>query len=108
MDHLVLQMLSIIRRLVDNDHSPPGAMLTLHAVAEKENGWITVVNSMVRVIPIGDPLGPAVMLLLLDECPLPTKESVAEFLAEWPLTKRTSQSGELHGKEEEVEEKRTT
>ena len=47
-----------------------------------------------QVIPLSDPLGPAVMLLLLDECPLPTKESVAEFLAHWPLTKQSSQSGE--------------
>jgi len=46
------------------------------------------------VIPLDDPLGPAVMLLLLDECPLPTKELIAEFLANYPLNKSFSQSGQ--------------
>jgi hypothetical protein len=45
----------------------------LHMIADKEKGWLTVVNSMINVIPIDDPLGPAVILLLLDDCPLPTK-----------------------------------
>ncbi len=32
-------------------------------------------QSLIRVIPLDDPLGPAVITLLLDECPLPTKVS---------------------------------
>lgn len=51
-----------------------------------DEGWLEVVQSLIRVIPLEDPLGPAVITLLLDECPLPTKVSlkhmnlsVAEF-----------------------------
>ena len=45
----------------------------LHKIADKEDGWLQVVQSMVDVIPIVDPLGPANITLLLDDCPLPTK-----------------------------------
>ena len=48
-------------------------MLTLHKIADKETGWLAVVHSLISVIPMEDPLGPAVITLLLDECPLPTK-----------------------------------
>ncbi len=48
-------------------------MLRLHAIAETENGWLAVVVSMVEVIPMEDPLGPANITLLLDDCPLPSK-----------------------------------
>ena len=50
-------------------------MLILHSIADKESGWLTVVRSMVQVIPLDDPLGPAVITLLLDDCPLPSKVS---------------------------------
>ena len=45
----------------------------IHKIADKEDGWLQVVQSMVEVIPIHDPLGPANITLLLDDCPLPTK-----------------------------------
>ena len=45
----------------------------IHKIADKEDGWLQVVQSMVEVIPIEDPLGPANITLLLDDCPLPTK-----------------------------------
>ncbi len=48
-------------------------MLTLQKMADQEDGWLKVVQSVVQVIPLDDPLGPAVITLLLDECPLPTK-----------------------------------
>lgn len=50
-------------------------MLILHESADCDQGWMTVVKSLIRVIPLADPLGPAVIALLLDECPLPTKVS---------------------------------
>ncbi len=34
---------------------------------------LQLVKSFVNVIPVCDPLGPAVMSLLLDDCPLPTR-----------------------------------
>lgn len=48
-------------------------MLVLHKIAEKESGWVSAVLAMIRKIPLSDPLGPAVIILLLDECALPTK-----------------------------------
>ncbi|XP_076244487.1 RING finger and SPRY domain-containing protein 1 [Calliopsis andreniformis] len=75
-DKLVLETLSVVGSLVDNEQEPPPAMLKLHAIADKEDGWIQVVISMVNVIPMHNPLGPSVITLLLDDCPLPSKESV--------------------------------
>ena len=49
----------------------------LHKIADKEDGWLHVVQSMVDVIPIVDPLGPANITLLLDDCPLPTKVRIS-------------------------------
>ncbi|ESO85848.1 hypothetical protein LOTGIDRAFT_130506 [Lottia gigantea] len=78
-DSLVLETLSLIRTLVDNDQEPPQAMLALHKIAEKDSGWLEVVKSLIRGIPLTDPLGPAVITLLLDEFPLPTKEALMEL-----------------------------
>ncbi|XP_018016845.1 uncharacterized protein LOC108673512 [Hyalella azteca] len=75
----VLETLHVIRSLVDNDQEPPASMLHLHNVADKESGWLSVVQSMVAVIPLDDPLGPAVITLLLDDCPLPSKETLGEL-----------------------------
>uniref|UniRef100_UPI00358E9505 RING finger and SPRY domain-containing protein 1 n=1 Tax=Myxine glutinosa TaxID=7769 RepID=UPI00358E9505 len=78
-DSLVLDTLAVIRTLVDNDQEPPYSMLALHELAEKELGWLEVVQSLIRVIPLEDPLGPAVITLLLDECPLPTKDALQKL-----------------------------
>lgn len=51
-------------------------MVLLHNIADYEEGWIQVVNSLISVIPLQDPLSPSVITLLLDDCPLPSKESV--------------------------------
>lgn len=78
-DKYVLDTLAVIRTLVDNDQEPPPSMLKLHTIADKEAGWLVVVRSMVQVIPLHDPLGPAVITLLLDDCPLPSKETVVHL-----------------------------
>ncbi|XP_055892147.1 RING finger and SPRY domain-containing protein 1-like [Biomphalaria glabrata] len=78
-DRLVLETLSVIRTLVDNAQEPPLAMLILHKIADCDQGWLNVVKSLIRVIPMEDPLGPAVIALLLDECPLPTKDALLEL-----------------------------
>ncbi|KTG31761.1 hypothetical protein cypCar_00005947 [Cyprinus carpio] len=78
-DGLVLDTLAVIRTLVDNDQEPPYSMITLHELAETDDGWLEVVQSLIRVIPLDDPLGPAVITLLLDECPLPTKDALQKL-----------------------------
>ena len=70
---LVLETLRVIRTLVENEQDPPPSLIKLHAIADHEEGWLQLVQSLVDVIPLADPLGPAVMTLLLDDCPLPTK-----------------------------------
>lgn len=56
-----------------SDAEAPASMVKLHRIAELEDGWPMVVMSLVNCIPMQDPLGPAVISLLLDDCPLPTK-----------------------------------
>ncbi|XP_071446628.1 RING finger and SPRY domain-containing protein 1-like [Hetaerina americana] len=92
-DHLVLKTLAVIRTLVENEQEPLPSMMKLHAIADKEEGWIQVVNSMVNVIPMGDPLGPAVITLLLDDCPLPTKDSVLKLSDIFNLSTQSSLKG---------------
>ncbi|KAL7297681.1 hypothetical protein TKK_0009347 [Trichogramma kaykai] len=75
-DKLVLEILGVIGLLVDSEQEPPPAMLKLHNIADKEDGWIQVVSSMVNVIPMFNPLGASVITLMLDDCPLPSKDSV--------------------------------
>lgn len=67
-------------RLFFSEQEPPPSMLHLHNIADKEEGWIQVVNSMINVIPLLEPLGPSVITLLLDDCPLPSKESVFKVM----------------------------
>lgn len=79
-NYLVLETLLVIRTLVENEQEPPPSLTKLHAVADHEEGWLQLVRSLVDVIPLSDPLGPAVMTLLLDDCPLPTKETAVRCL----------------------------
>lgn len=50
----------------------------LHDITDKPNGWIQLVKSLIRVVPIEHAMGPSVITLLLDDSPLPTKDSVLE------------------------------
>ncbi|KAL2725568.1 RING finger and SPRY domain-containing protein 1-like [Vespula squamosa] len=87
-DILVLETLGVIGSLVDNEQEPPPAMLKLHAIADKEDGWIQVVSSMINVIPMDNPLGPSVITLLLDDGPLPSKDSVLRLSHMFQLSQR--------------------
>jgi len=68
-------------------------MLTLHKIADNEAGWLAVVHSLISVIPMDDPLGPTVITLLLDECPLPSKKAIARLCSSLKLCHSTSVSG---------------
>ncbi|XP_056638627.1 RING finger and SPRY domain-containing protein 1-like [Diorhabda sublineata] len=92
-DMLVLETLGVIATLVDNEQEPPNSMLLLHNIADNEEGWIQVVNSMINVIPMQDPLGPSVITLLLDDCPLPSKESVFKVVNMLDLSKKAAVIG---------------
>ncbi|KAF8368289.1 hypothetical protein PRIPAC_86118 [Pristionchus pacificus] len=79
-NHLILETLSVIRDLVNNDQEPPGSLLKLNLIADKEEGWQMVVRSLIDTVPHEDALGPAVITLFLDESPLPAKEAVSRLL----------------------------
>ncbi len=61
-------------------------MRKLNAITEQESGWLAVISSMVEVIPMEDPLGPANITLLLDDCPLPSKETIHKLVELLGLT----------------------
>lgn len=63
---------------VYSEPEPPSSMVQLHDITDKTTGWIQLVKSLVRVVPIEHPMGPSVIMLLLDDSPLPTKDSVLE------------------------------
>ena len=65
-------------------------MRQLRAIADREEGWLQVVRSMIDVIPLDDPLGPATISVLLDECPLPAKETVVKLVEGMDLPKWTT------------------
>ena len=54
-------------------------MVYLHELSETESGWLDVTQSLVDVIPIADPLGPANITLLLDDSPIPAKVGVGSM-----------------------------
>ncbi|KAK6629470.1 hypothetical protein RUM43_003287 [Polyplax serrata] len=94
-DKLVLETLKSIGSQVEStyDEEPPLAMQKLHALADQEDGWIQVVISMINVIPPSNPLGPSVIVILLDDCPLPTKESVLKLSKIFNLSTDSSIAG---------------
>ncbi|XP_059088719.1 RING finger and SPRY domain-containing protein 1-like [Tigriopus californicus] len=78
-DKLVAKTLESIRNLVDNDQDPPVAMLALNHIAQKELGWFLIIHSMIRCIPAENPLGPATISILMDDCPLPTAATMRKL-----------------------------
>jgi hypothetical protein len=68
-------------------------MMKLHKIADQEEGWLHVVQSMIDVIPMDDSLGPATIILLLDDCPLPTKETVVKLAQVFDLDSDKSKEG---------------
>jgi hypothetical protein len=71
--YYIMTLLYSPLKLFCSDQEAPPSMTKLHAIADQEEGWLEVVQSMVEVIPMQDPLGPANITLLLDDCPLPSK-----------------------------------
>ncbi|KAL0852252.1 hypothetical protein ABMA28_000465 [Loxostege sticticalis] len=95
-DRLVLEMLSLIASFVDNEEESPVSLVKLHVIADKEDGWIQVVSSMVNVIPLEDPFGPSAITILFDDCPLPSKESVRRVTELFELSSQRANTGDLN------------
>lgn len=83
-----------------SEQEPPQSLLSLHNVADHEDGWIQVVKSMVHVIPMSDPLGPSVITLLLDDCPLPSRDSVLKVSKMFNLSTKRAFAGRTNAARE--------
>lgn len=66
--------------LTHSEPDPPSAMAQLHDITDHPDGWTQLVTSMLRVVPIDHPMGPSVIMLLLDDSPLPTKDAVLQVV----------------------------
>ncbi|CAK1588254.1 unnamed protein product [Parnassius mnemosyne] len=95
-DQLVLEILGLIASFVDNDEESPVSLVKLHVIADKEDGWIQVVSSMVNVIPLEDPFGPSAITILLDDCPLPSKDSVIKVTKLFRLSSQRAKAREIN------------
>lgn len=77
-DKLVKETLETVAQIVDNDPEPPSSMVQLHNISCMPKGWLCIVSSLMRVIPMAHAMGPSVITLLLDDSALPSEESVIE------------------------------
>jgi hypothetical protein len=59
-DELVKETLQIISSIVDDEPETPNSMLQLHDITDRPKGWLCLVRSLIRVIPIEHAMGPSV------------------------------------------------
>ncbi|CDW54574.1 SPRY domain containing protein [Trichuris trichiura] len=79
---LILEALTDIRRLHNNDQELPASMVKLNLIVDNEEGWNMVVKQLVQFVPLNSPIAPAVITLFFDESPLPCKAAVTKVLNE--------------------------
>lgn len=56
----------------------PLSIQHLHDLTEKPLGWIELIKSLVRTVPVEHSMGASVITLLMDDSPLPSKDAVME------------------------------
>lgn len=76
-DRLVIDTLESIRPTVLNE--PSDAMQKLHMISETEIGWLVVISSLINKVDLEHPFGSALILLILEDAPLPTKKSIGQL-----------------------------
>ena len=101
---LIDETLYIIRTVVDNDQEPPHAMLVVSRIASREDRWLDVMMALIDRVPINDPLGATVIALLLDECPLPSRELLHQLIKRVCSDNRTRMKNLQNVIEEYIEE----
>ncbi|XP_050683057.1 RING finger and SPRY domain-containing protein 1-like isoform X2 [Leptidea sinapis] len=95
-DQLVLETLSIAASRLDTEEESPVSLMKLHMIADKEEGWIQMMSSMVNVIPVEDPFGPTAISIVLDACPLPSKETVMKLSQIFQLSAQRIRERKYH------------
>lgn len=76
-DRLVIETLESIKPAALNE--PSNAMQKLHLISETEIGWLVVINSLINKVDLEHPFGSALILLILEDAPLPTKKSIHQL-----------------------------
>lgn len=76
-DRLVIETLDSIKPTALNE--PSNAMQKLHLISETELGWLVVINSLINKVDLEHPFGSALILLILEDAPLPTKKSIYQL-----------------------------
>lgn len=78
-DSLVKETLDVIGSVVGNEpDEAPLSIQHLHDLTEKPLGWIELIKSLVRTVPVEHSMGASVITLLMDDSPLPSKDAVME------------------------------
>ncbi|XP_063702899.1 RING finger and SPRY domain-containing protein 1-like [Culicoides brevitarsis] len=78
-DSLVKETLDVIGSVVGSEpDEAPISMQHLHDLTEKPHGWIELIKSLVRTVPVEHSMGASVITLLMDDSPLPSKDAVME------------------------------
>lgn len=75
-------------RFCFSDEESPVLLVKLHVIADKEEGWLQVVSSMVNVIPLDNPLGPSAITIVFDDCPLPSRDSVIKVCSNYRAVRK--------------------
>lgn len=76
-DRLVMDTLESIQPTVLSESS--NSMQKLHLIAETELGWLVVINSLINKVNLEHPFGSALILLILEDAPLPCKKSIGQL-----------------------------
>jgi len=78
-DSLVKETLDVIGSVVGSEpDEAPLSIQHLHDITEKPLGWIELIKSLIRTVPIEHSMGASVITLLMDDSPLPSKDAVME------------------------------
>lgn len=78
-DSLVRETLDVIGSVVGSEpDDAPLSIQHLHDITEKPLGWIELIKSLIRTVPIEHSMGASVITLLMDDSPLPSKDAVME------------------------------
>lgn len=76
-DRLVIDTLESIRPTALNE--PSNSMQKLHMISETEIGWIIVISSLINRVDLDHPFGSALIFLILEDAPLPTRKSIRQL-----------------------------
>ncbi|UYV76223.1 RSPRY1 [Cordylochernes scorpioides] len=88
LDILIFKALNIFSMVVESTTDRPHSLQELHSLADQDSGWLSVINAMIRAIPSDHPHGPALMAIVLEDCPLPAKETVIMITELLPLASK--------------------